>query len=297
MGGMSVNILQMKERINRILGDEPLRRVVEERFSNAFNAFGASLPQARDMANRVTTMLLEGKSLLHAERGIHKMMHSQPVNIDGEEMEMSERIEEALLQRLVTIEDKINGELSSNDSRLLDYGGGDGRLAQCIYDTQAANGSSIDITTLDIDGAELAEGVKNTSLVTYDGTVSSLADLSHKTALSVCVLHHIENNEGAIKEIDRLTTDRLVLLETVPDSKSQDDMDLTFMADYFSNRLVRGNEYVPVPGVFDTGQGWSDRFAKHGWESVKSQPLGKEHDNIPASHHLLVMERAEGHSR
>lgn len=62
------------------------------------------------------------------------------------------------------------------------------------------------------------------------------------------------------------------------------------MNDYLYNRLFH-NADVPVPGTFETPEGWGSRFAKYGWKVKHSENLGEDQKTIKDTHHLLVFEK------
>jgi hypothetical protein len=63
------------------------------------------------------------------------------------------------------------------------------------------------------------------------------------------------------------------------------------MNDYLYSRLLRDPALdIPVPGTYETAEGWTRRIKAHGWRNTHSQALGKN-PLIQNDHHLLVFER------
>ncbi len=76
-------------------------------------------------------------------------------------------------------------------------------------------------------------------------------------------------------------------------------MQRTFWNDYLYNRGFHDAD-VPVPGRFETREGWHDRFHKHGWTVTQAVDLGYDQPTIRDYHVLYVLKRSsdvEGRTR
>jgi hypothetical protein len=146
----------------------------------------------------------------------------------------------------------------------------------------------------------------------YDGETLPFDDDAFEQSMMTNVAHHAgetddgqggrKTNEPMLSELCRVTNNRIVVIETIPDPAVIESEGLpiaherTRWNDYLYNRLfharvnggVRTN--IPVPGRYETAEGWVERFRKLGWKAVRTEHLGYDQDAIQDYHILYVFE-------
>jgi hypothetical protein len=122
-------------------------------------------------------------------------------------------------------------------------------------------------------------------------------DAHYEAALLTNVLHHEEFNERILADIDRLVTENVVIIETVPEGKSsaeqEADRGRTLLNDWFYNRTFHPNAGIPVPGAYETMEGWEKRFEAIGWQLTKREDFGRDQPLIADRHVLYVLAKGK----
>ncbi len=156
-----------------------------------------------------------------------------------------------------------------------------------LQERDGHNVIGVDVRDYRAEGVTIPIKILNSSKTPFNNNEFS-------TVLMSNVAHHEADNESVIAELTRIVRDKLVVIETVPNGNTPDeieaDRDRTFMNDYLYNRLFH-NADIPVPGTYETPQGWIDRFEKHGWQVSYSENLGYDQPVIRDVHHLLTFKR------
>ncbi len=186
---------------------------------------------------------------------------------------------------------QVSPYLAGIGGRVIDYGAGNGRVAQLLYDNGNLDIVGYDVVSYPMEGVALP-------ICLFDGYNVPVADSHFKAALLTNVLHHDDDNEKILSELTRIVSadGRIVIIETVPDGSSEAetkaDLPRLYLNDLFYNAIFNFGANIPVPGTYETPQGWIDRFARHGWHATVSENLGRDQGIIADTHHLLVFERA-----
>ena len=109
----------------------------------------------------------------------------------------------------------------------------------------------------------------------YDGKRLPFEAGAADVVLLSFVLHHCDEPESLMREVYRVTRDRIVVLEDVVDGTAM-SLRMTKAHDYIANRLIDPN--IPLPYQFKTTPEWERLFQSLGLRVVetrelKSQPL------------------------
>lgn len=271
---------RMHELLKAALADNFTRAAAQADFARAFHLVGQSPQAADDLAVHIFASLDTGQS----EASIYTMLASQRIGATP----LLHAIDAQLYDRANTIFRQVHPHFQCVRGPVLDFGAGDGQVTQRLAD------AGHDITGLDVRAYRRPD--INVRIEIYDGHNIRFGNKRFNAALATNVLHHAADNETCIAELSRVVRDRLVIIETVPVGTTPDAIEKdrlrTFMNDYFYNRLLHDPKFdVPVPGTYETPQGWIDRFARYGWRNTVSQNLGVDIPVIQDTHHLLVFER------
>ena len=119
------------------------------------------------------------------------------------------------------------------------------------------------------------------------------------------VAHHEPENQLVLAELARIIRPggRLIVIETVPEDKTEEALEITFLNDYFYNRILHCAD-IAVPGTYETLEGWIGRFDDVGFEldlledvddpllrESNPFPLGYDQPTIRDLHALYVFRR------
>lgn len=277
-------LMVMKRRIENALNDPEIKQQVFGDFSYTFQQLGLSVEQSNELCQSIMTQLLQPQSLDKTERDILNQFGEFKI----ENKNLIEVLHEKLKGRADLIFSQLKEYLKDVKGKVFDYGAGDGQVTQKLHDELG----------LDIEGGDVrsyvAKGVSIPVRV-FSGKRVEVEDNHYEAAVMTNVAHHERDNEQILQELSRIVAKKLVVIETVPVGQSEEeiskDKERTFMNDYLYNRLFH-NADVPVPGTFETPQGWIDRFTKYGWRVKHSVDLGFDQPTIKDVHHLLVLEKS-----
>jgi hypothetical protein len=122
---------------------------------------------------------------------------------------------------------------------------------------------------------------------------SKFPDGHFSASIANNILHRAPDPEGCIEELSRITSDKIIVIETVPSGPDiKSDRERTFMNLYLFDRLLSPPEgYKRAINALETAESWTERFNRHGWKAVHSRNLGTQ-PVLADTHHLLVFERA-----
>jgi hypothetical protein len=176
--------------------------------------------------------------------------------------------------------------------RLLDFGCGDGAIG-------AAFTSKCDVTLYDV--VDYKDPNVNLPLVIGRESEQILAGEEYDTILLLTVLHHSIDPIGTLREVRRLCSGRVIVIESVFGLKirsqgwdphtaayfelSEDKQrDFNTYFDWFYNRVLHQN--VPVPFNFNQPNGWIKVFRRCGFEVLGLEHLGIDQPLVPEYHIL-----------
>ncbi len=276
----------MQERIQQSLSNPETLSKVRANFLHTFEQIGLSTERAQELRDTIMEMLSSQKTVLETEHEALRLFKSTKIS-NGSESNLIEAIHEKLQDRADLIFQQLAPHLENTAGPVIDYGAGDGQVTQKLNDKLGLAIEGVDVRSY-------TDPKVTVPISTFDGGTVDAPDKAFEAGVITNVLHHEQNNEKIIRELDRIVEKKIIVIETVPMGGSEEEMDQdkdrTFMNDYFYNRLFH-NADVPVPGTYETPQGWVDRFKKYGWTVTHEKDLGVDQDVIEDRHYLFVFER------
>lgn len=277
----------MQNRIKAALSNPKLRRIATRDFNYTFKQLGLGQKRAFDLTRFILSKLEASVDLPETEREILAEFERTMVGGRGSTQTLPGALDERLAHRADLIYSQLAPHLREVNGSVLDFGCGDAQVTQLLHDRLG----------LDIEGVDVRHYPSSHITVPvklFDGKRVPAKPGKYSTAVITNVLHHEKDNENILGELSRLNLRKIVVIETVPVGKTSEQLKLdherTFLNDYLYNRLFH-NADVPVPGTYETPQGWIDRFQQHGFRLAHSEDLGVDQPTIRDTHHLLVFER------
>lgn len=159
----------------------------------------------------------------------------------------------------------------SKDERVLDFGSGDGLVAEALAKETGAN-----ITLLDVVNANMSELPE----VIYDGQKIPFADKEFEKSMSLMVLHHTKDHKGLVEELKRVTRSELIITEDIYNNALEllivKALDLT-------NKLIDWD--MPVNLSFKKDGEWKEFFKENGLELLETKVI-RPRDFRPTRHRL-----------
>ncbi|MEK7138237.1 MAG: class I SAM-dependent methyltransferase [Patescibacteria group bacterium] len=273
-------------KLKELLRNESVLNKALADFQHVFHDLGLTEEDSRQLSSEIVEILEKGDNLENAEEYIFKQL-SKTKTKNGQNLVKS--LNEKLSERSKIIAEQISPHLGSVTGKVLDFGAGDGRIAQTIH-----NEFGLDIEGVDVRDYKSTE--VSIPLKVFDGEHLAVPDNTYQAAIMTNVLHHELDNEKIIRELSRVVKDRIVVIETIPAGDDEDEMKgdygRTFLNDYLYNRLFH-NANISVPGTYETPEGWVARFARHGWKVAFERDLGFDQPVIRDRHYLFVFEKIQ----
>lgn len=260
----------MGVRIRKALANTEIYNAIRADFKDTFLCTGLSVEESTTLTEKVLTLLGQDKDLRDVEAEINTIFT---------ETDIRQVLNDKVSKRSDVIYGQIERYLGDIKGEIVDYGTGDGKIAQLIHDKNGLNIEGYDVVIYPAKGVTVP-------MHTYDGKHIPVEDGRFDTGLLINVVHHEAQNEQILEEISRIVRRKLIIIETVPVGKSESELKIdherTFMNDYLYNRLFHYGDNVPVPGTYETPKGW---------EVVESINLGVDQEVIKDTHHLLILEK------
>lgn len=255
---------------------------VFKNFVDTFRNLGAKKNEATKTAAFIFYTILEKHSLRECEKEILYFFQNQKFGY----LNILDKIEKGLKLRTETIYSQIKKHLDGLE-KIIDYGCGSGLLAQKIKDNKNILIDAFDVR--DFRSPEIKIPIK-----TFNGYDIPVKEKSYQGAIAIHVLHHEKDNENIIKELNRIVSKRLIIIETVPEGKTKEeakkDWGRLFLNDVLWNRFFNYAN-IPVPGTYQMAPEWIERFEKYFWKCTDSVDLGFDQPTIQDRHWLLVFEK------
>ncbi len=150
------------------------------------------------------------------------------------------------------------------------WGAGDGRVTQLLSGTGVSLAGIVGYDVRDYRAKSVT-----VPILQFDGEHVSCPDGHYYAGLMTNVAHHEADNGKILRELARVIRPgcRLVVIETVPISDDPAEFERTFVGDYVYNRLFHLAD-VPVPGTYETKEGWIRRFEEVGFVLVDDDDFG-----------------------
>jgi SAM-dependent methyltransferase len=155
---------------------------------------------------------------------------------------------------------------------VLDVGCGDGFFSQTVYSKPLAAG-------IDLDPREVSRAIRrNAYHKTLQGTVNQLPfpAKSFKTVISNCVLEHVPDIDGALKEISRVLKPGGQLMITVPSECYNSHsffggIARTLGMDFIEKSYIDGLNKIFKHYHVDNAHTWGKRFKRAGLKLLESE--------------------------
>ena len=304
---------RMQHCMERILADEVLAKAAREDSIFTFQKLGMPADEASRLFDFIQEQFLRGKTasnLSDIEVAIFKKFKETKIG----DQTLVQKLDQALSKRAQIITDQVSPHLDPTKG-ILDFGTGDGDVSYNLKQREKGGKHFRIDAAVDVIDYRKQPPARQEPLPfqRYDGTHLSFGDRAFDQAIMTNVAHHAgetndgngptKDNEPMLRELCRVTKDKIVVIETIPDPALIKSSGLpvayerTRWNDYLYNRLFHafvGHEKrtdIPVPGRYETAEGWVERFKKLGWRPSAIEHLGYDQPSISDYHILYVFER------
>jgi SAM-dependent methyltransferase len=221
-----------------------------------------------------------------------------------------QKIPQKLAARANLIYSQIEPYLVSGN--VLDYGCGDGQVAELVYKNK-----KLDVSLTDVyEHSHIKETGLNFKLFSQ-GEKIPFDENAFDNTLAITVFHHSSNPLQSIRDVCRVTKEngRVIVIESVygvnptdlPNVLGQSvqsylalsaeqQRKINIFFDHFYNRVLHfskdAKSKVNVPFNFNTPQNWETIFAKCGLKQQKIVHLGLDQPTVPEYHTLHILNKA-----
>lgn len=279
----------IKERLTRGVTNPQVRPMILADYSFTFKELGLDVVTAKEVAMKVVSFIEDSTTLQETEEKVKVLFTTTKLG----DKNLFQLIQLGLTDRVNKICNQVSPYLKGIKGKVFDYGMGAGEVTQKLKDE----------LNLDIEGGDVRDfrsrNVTTPFVLLNDaldeqGKIVNVADAYYEVVLLTNVIHHEKINENILKELDRIASKKLVIIETVPVGSTPDqivlDHERTFAGDVLWNRFFNYAN-IPVPGTYETPEDWIRRFEAYGWKTTHSEDLDYDQKSIHDVHHLLVFER------
>lgn len=258
------------------LSKPEIAKAVLSDFATTFNKLGLGQDHSKALAVTVVN------EMSRCESGSIAEMEAR-IDEEFKKFSVFEKLNGKFAERTSLIVSQIAPHLSGIIGKAIDFGAGSGVVAQAIHDRLGLDIEAIDVRHFKNSGVKV-------KFHTFNGAEAPVPPKYYEAAVLTNVIHHEEDNEKILKELDRIVSKRLVIIETMAAADTKEEWQRTFLNDVLWNRFFNHAD-IPVPGTYENVDGWINRFAKYGWKCTYSQDLGYDQPTICDIHHLFVFER------
>jgi len=149
---------------------------------------------------------------------------------------------------------------------MIDFGCGDGNVASQIQKDLGVKVTGYDVRRYVPDGLDVA-------FEKFDGTNIYVKDGCFMSGIMIGVTRSESETAVILRELSRVIKDggRLVVIDTIPESKQEVSHELCFINDYVQNRLLY-NVDLPAPGFYQSGREWLNQAKKVNFKMLSSVP-------------------------
>lgn len=269
----------LKRQLNEALSDTKISDAIKEDFIFAFQNIGLNRIEAKKLTNLIVTQMVADTTLKVAEDNVRKILDK--VEINGEQF--WHVLHQKLEERQDRVADELGPYVKGIKGRVIDFGAGSGGIAQRLHDKYGLNMEAIDVSDFRDKGVTVP-------FLKFEADKVPVANNYYDGAVLSAVIHHDADNERILRELSRIVKHRVVIIETSPADDTRQQWERTFASDVLWNRFFQ-NADIPVPGTYESPDGWVKRFAKHGWKLTKKVSLGYNEATAKVIHNLLVFEK------
>ena len=121
-----------------------------------------------------------------------------------------------------------------------------------------------------------------------EGAILPHGTKSFDTTVCIAMLHHVNDPAKLLSEAARVSSRRIIVIETINSPQENQQMVPTFM-DWFYNSILHG--LTNLPYNYRSPQEWEQLFAQNGLKVALSKDMGVDNPLIPVHHWLYVLER------
>ena len=269
----------IKARLKSAFLNPKIREKCLKDFSLTFEKMGLPSERALALAERTIREISVDNTMEETERVIQGVFNGTKI---GDQSFLSS-LQSDLRAREEIIVSQISPFLGETEGKVIDFGAGSGKIAQTIHDAFKIDMEAVDVR--DFRSADVTIPFRM-----FDGKAVPVADGFYEAAVIANVAHHSDDNEAILRELTRITRRKLVVIETIPADPSPEEWAVTFVNDTLWNRFFNYAD-IPVPGMYESAEGWVSRFAHHGWKVTHSKFLGYDQPMVRVLHQLMVFEK------
>lgn len=252
---------------------QKFNQTLKSAFTSAFKEGGADLEECEIRWNGISKIIIEGvetkRKLTEIENHLLTFYKAflKPTQIEINQNARASRC-------FNTVKDYIVGDV------VLDYGCGKGLLGAKIQ--ADLNKKAILVDNIDFNKTTLP------LLISDKEGKTSLESNSIDTSIAYLVLHHMDNPLSGLKELARVTKQRLILMEGYIEEESQ--LYINRSIDWFFNRILLGVD-MNVPFNFLKVKQWEVLLNEVGFKLVKTEYVGADEKLAPEHHVLLIADK------
>ena len=275
----------MQQRIRSSLDDRITFDNYVPALNRMLNYIGLEEARAPALCSFILTNLVDDRPLHLIEKHLHETLRHTIVD-PATNASFIDAIGPRLAGRGQLIYSQIEPHLRDmRGKRILDFGAGSGVVTAEVR-------SKVSPHTIGIDVRPYGDGI-----IQFDGRRAPFDDGSFDCVIVTNVFHHEQHNQQCLDEVHRLLRPggKLVVIETVPTGGTEEearlDLGRTFLIDFTYNRLFNDAD-IPVPGTFETAEGWRRRLMESGFDEPEVlEHLGFDQEIVPDWHVLYVVRR------
>lgn len=281
------DIRKMQERLQAALANKNILTLVMDDLAYTFKTLGLGTG-INDTLGRIINELVTTTDLEATERKIYSSFEDITIG----NADILEILYDKLRERAQIVYNQVSPFFRQDES-IIDWGCGDGRITNYIYNHISHNVIGYDVRSYLV--PEVVAPIKQ-----FGGDTIPVASGIFHAGLMTNVAHHEEHNALILRELARIIRPggRLVVIETVPIKDDSTEFERTFVGDYIYNRIFHDAD-IPVPGTYETQEGWVRRFKEVGFDLeeldgiANPTPLGYDQPTIRDWHTRLVLRRCK----
>lgn len=241
-------------------------KTIRENLKSVFSHLGIANGTSGEIINKIFEVCASNRNMSEVESDLRKLIKLHKL---GEKV--NEKLEVRSSQVYNQIKNYVKGKF------VLDLGCGNGKVGEAL------NKDGFKVRLMD----SVDYNKSSLPLELYNGDKIPAQTSSIDTTLLLMVLHHCDNPISVLEEAVRVTSKRLIVIESI--FISEEERRFNIFMDWFYNRIF-SYENVNVPLNFRTPSEWEKLFLKY-FKSVKSIDLGIDLPICPEHHWLFILDK------